>query len=201
VTDHYLEHLKVCFDILTRILESVEVVVNDWGVMRLIRKHYSRITPILGRVLNRSHNDFRQSNAANLKYFPFRRFLWNYGVRRVEFDCPIQTTGINLEKAALGASLYFPFDCCAINRDGSRRENDETDWQKDSRCRECIRECGYSCEIPSQNVQSGMSSRQPAQVTGSAPSCEGMTMVTDLSFQKATRSIIDRLVFLAGSTV
>jgi len=115
VTDTYLDTLGACFDILSRNLEEAEVVVNDWGVLRMLKKRHTRLTPILGRVLNRSLIDHRKSNVTCLMYFPFRRFLWNYGVKRVEFDCPAQPWGIDLEKSALGGSLYFPFDCGVIN--------------------------------------------------------------------------------------
>jgi len=114
VTDRYLAALGDCFNLISRNTGEAEVVVNDWGVLRLLRKHHNALVPVLGRILNRSLFDYRRSNVTSLMYFPFRRFLWNYGVRRVEFDCPAQTMGVDLEKAALGGSLYFPFDCCTI---------------------------------------------------------------------------------------
>jgi hypothetical protein len=113
-TDRYLEKLDACFDLLTKASERTEVVVCDWGVLRFLRRQYPGLSPVLGRILNRAPKDRDMSRARNLSYFPYRRFLWNWGVERIEFDCPVQLLGIDLGRTGLHISIYFPHDCCVF---------------------------------------------------------------------------------------
>jgi hypothetical protein len=113
-TDRYLAILEDCFELLATAAEGIEVVVSDWGVLRLLRRQYQNLTPVLGRMLNRAHSEHETSRAKNLTYFPYRRFLWNWGVKRIEFDCPVQLLGIDLGRTGLQVSIYFPHDCCVL---------------------------------------------------------------------------------------
>lgn len=95
---------------------SVEVVVNDWGVLNII-KDYTTLTPILGRLLNRRKKDPRTSwwwgfdkisdefmeNNLNCKHFA--DYLHNHKVDRYEYESCINDIRI----AEGDHSLHFPF--------------------------------------------------------------------------------------------
>jgi hypothetical protein len=195
VTDHYLEKLKGCFDFLIRASFGTEIVVNDWGVMRLLRKNYNKLLPVLGRLLNRSHKEYEKSNAANLKYFPYRRFLLHYGVKRVEFDCPIQATGINLEKTGLGGSLYFPHDCCVIGGTYHVEDTSMYSIDENTRCSECIKECNnVTDELP--QADSSMTGEEVVlPVNGRTPFDASKAAYLEKNLVRVTNSTIDRLIY------
>jgi hypothetical protein len=44
---------------LLPLLQDAEVVFNDWGVLRLLRKEFPHLTPVQGRLLNKSLRDPR----------------------------------------------------------------------------------------------------------------------------------------------
>ncbi|MFQ6103639.1 MAG: hypothetical protein ACE5OP_05020 [Candidatus Glassbacteria bacterium] len=201
VTDQYIEALSSCFDLLAHDAEGTEVVVNDWGVLRLLRKNHIELTPVLGRILNRSHRGFERSNASNLTYFPYRRFLSNYGVRRVEFDCPIQVTRIGLEKTGLSGSLYLPFDCCVT---GGAHLTGESSMQKAEhvrRCEECYRQCqDLARELSSTatyeekvvSMASGRDNFIPRTIA---------TVLMEKKLESIPDSTIDRLICQSSATV
>ena len=78
---------------------ATEVVVNDWGVLGLVRAHPS-LTPVLGRLLTRMLRDPRlppdrlEAEAPSTRALqqssvtspPFQGLLRSFGVRRVELD-------------------------------------------------------------------------------------------------------------------
>jgi hypothetical protein len=51
VTDFGLEKLKALFNIVKDLKISPEVIVNDWGVLKLIKDSYPSLEPVLGRLL------------------------------------------------------------------------------------------------------------------------------------------------------
>ena len=51
VTDGGLGKLKTLFNMLEDLKTPHEVIVNDWGVLRLVRDSYSFLTPVVGRLL------------------------------------------------------------------------------------------------------------------------------------------------------
>lgn len=142
VTDRHLENLKDCFDLLVKAAPGTEVVVSDWGVLLLLRRQYRNLIPVLGRILNRAHGGQESSRAKNLAFFPYRRFLWNSGVKRIEFDCPIQILGIDLGKTGLQVSVYFPYDCCIF---GGSCETPRLECL--SACRDALLEPGMGLEL------------------------------------------------------
>lgn len=159
VTDAGLDRLRPILAWLATLGDRrVEVVVNDWGVARLVGLA-GALRPVLGRLMNRMLRDprvvpglvnadapegalaaVRQSAAATPV---FRRLLARMGVARVEYDNLIQ--GLDMDFGALGlsASLYVPYGyvvtgrVCAIGSlalPASDRFHVEADCQ-----RECLR--------------------------------------------------------------
>lgn len=125
VTNEGLRSLRPLFDLLKEQKESYEVVVNDWGVLKLLNEEYQPLQPVLGRLLNRMKrgpeiiNVIQQLPQPALRHFKdsnvsliwFRRFLSENRVRRVDFDNLIQGIEVNLKSGnfPMSGSLYFPY--------------------------------------------------------------------------------------------
>jgi len=60
VTDAGLDKLGPLFSFLDA-QEDVEIVFNDWGVLRLLRQHFTHLIPALGRLLTKQRRDPRIS--------------------------------------------------------------------------------------------------------------------------------------------
>ncbi len=64
VTNRGLEQLEELLPVLAQTLPDAEVVVNDWGVLQLLRSEYPELKPVLGRLLNKS-----KRGPAHYEYF------------------------------------------------------------------------------------------------------------------------------------
>ncbi len=135
VTDHGLDKLVRIFEILTQL--EIEVVVNDWGVLRLITNDFSDLEPVLGRLLSGQKRDPRifsmfigELSSKNEDYSQvkkelptplkrhfrrscidapeYRRFLREMGVRRVEIDHPLHGIDVVADEQ-LKISVYVPY--------------------------------------------------------------------------------------------
>lgn len=133
VTDSGLLRLRPLFDWLAALnSQAVEVIVNDWGVLHLIRRDFRALRPVLGRLMNRMLRDPRiaasfataQAPSAALQALQqsgvtaavFRMFLARASVTRVEFDNVIQGLDMNFGELGLAASLYVPYGYVATGR-------------------------------------------------------------------------------------
>lgn len=101
-----------------------EVVVNDWGVLRLVRAEFRSLTPVLGRLMSKLLRDPRVTprcgdpgmspgalnslRTCSLDIASYRSVLASCGVDRVELDNVYQ--GIDLDFRAMGLrpSIYVP---------------------------------------------------------------------------------------------
>jgi len=95
---------------------SIEVIINDFGMLELIKK-YETLMPILGRLLNKRKKDPRikwlwgikhnkvmlEENNLNCEHYT--SFLESKGICRYEFETHIFDNKIDGKKA----SLYFPY--------------------------------------------------------------------------------------------
>ncbi len=116
-------------------IEDTEVVFNDWGVLNLLRREFPRLTPVEGRLLNKSLRDPRimgvygetqaASGAAAATLAALRRssvdsksytaLLERFGVRAVEMDSLPQ--GMDLSFAdRVRLSVYLPFGFISTSR-------------------------------------------------------------------------------------
>jgi hypothetical protein len=97
-------------------LASVEVIINDFGMLEVVKDHKT-LVPILGRLLNKRKKDPRANwlwgtkhnkvmlEENNLNCEHYIRFLESKGIRRYEFEAHIFNNKIGVKNA----SLYFPY--------------------------------------------------------------------------------------------
>ena len=130
VTNRGLAQLDELANVLAHTRPDSEVVVNDWGVLHLLRSQYPELTPVLGRLLNKSKRGPRIMNiidqiptetrdylrGSNLDVPSAVYFLKEQGIHRVEFDNVLQ--GLNLDGTDPGIhkSLYMPFAFVSVTR-------------------------------------------------------------------------------------
>lgn len=168
VTDEGLERLRPLFDFLADRKGGPEVVVNDWGVLRLLKREYPNLTPVLGRLMNKMLRDplaaayytlhaltpqpalsaLRQSN---LTVPVYRAFLKSSGIRMIEVDNVVQGIDMNLKAMGLRGALYLPYGFVATGRIclfASLNQPREKKFTVSTACsKECQRhyaECSYN---------------------------------------------------------
>lgn len=193
VTDEYLEQLRACFRALAKSGRDVEVVVNDWGVMRVLRTHYPELIPVMGRIMNRGGRFFERSNASNLTYFPYRRFLLNYGVRRIEFDCPRQFGEIDFKNTGLTGSIYFPYSCCVSGFSCTASDPDEPGCSLPFDSVACCRSCSTVAAVHSSDP--GTDTRAHSDTASQELLHSDQTMRYGDISEFAEGSTIDRIVY------
>lgn len=177
VTDSGIETLASRFDLLQKENRSngtVEVIVNDWGTLRVLRKRFPDLVPVLGRLMNKMIRDPRiapfydsasappeglkvvqQSSVTNPL---FHGSLKEWGVKRHEFDNLFQGIRFEVEDDDIVFSVYIPYGYVATGRvcmPGSfhlSREEKFTEYM------DCRKECqGYSHRL--RNISSPYISR------------------------------------------
>jgi len=111
-TDNNINTLSKILPILPT---NAEVVFNDWGLLKLIKKY--KLIPILGRLLVSIKRDPRFNKNSKLpEYFKqsninnpfFQEFLIKHGINRIELDNVIQGYNFKL-KNKFKTSMYYPF--------------------------------------------------------------------------------------------
>ncbi len=132
VNDAGLHRVGVLLDLLaaeTAPEAATEVVVNDWGVLGLVRAHPS-LTPVLGRLLTRMLRDPRlppdrlEAEAPSTRALqqssvtspPFQGLLRSFGVRRVELDPVAQGLAMDFDAMGLAPTLHAPFGYVTTGR-------------------------------------------------------------------------------------
>lgn len=117
---------------LERCSPGSEVVVSDWGVLRLVARDFPRLEPVLGRLMLRLLRDpritprYRRPDAppdalgalqrCSLTIAAYRRLLVEHGVRRVEVDNLYQGIDIDFRSLGLRPSLCIPFGYVTTGR-------------------------------------------------------------------------------------
>jgi len=126
VTNKGIERLISLFEIVSGFAKKgkeVEVVFNDWGVLRLLRKDYRNLLPVMGRVLTKMKRGPRLMTVINylpeetVEYYQSTNlnipelveFLKENGVNRVELDNVLQDINFNFLLNGIKTSLYIPF--------------------------------------------------------------------------------------------
>jgi hypothetical protein len=177
VTDSGIETLASRFDLLqkeNRSNRAIEVIVNDWGTLRVLRNRFPELVPVLGRLMNKMIRDPRiapfydsanappeglkvvqQSSVTNPL---FHGLLKEWGVTRHEFDNLFQGIRFEVEDGDIVFSVYIPYGYVATGRvcmPGSfhlSREEKFTEYM------DCRKECqGYSHRL--RNISSPYISR------------------------------------------
>jgi hypothetical protein len=134
VSDYGLTVLSPLLDFLNaheKMLDwKIEVVVNDWGVLRLLKSKYKSLTPILGRLMLKMKKDPRLSfkthryfsgklhllNQCSLTVPIYRDFLREYNIKRIELDFLQQGIGMNFSEWDMEASLHLPINYITTSR-------------------------------------------------------------------------------------
>jgi hypothetical protein len=119
---------------LLPLLGDAEVVFNDWGVLRMLRREFPHLVPVQGRLLNKSLRDPRvtgvyaetagaQADSAlpilqrsNLDNTTYLSLLARYGVRSVEMDNLPQGTDTSFATEGVSIAVYLPFGFIATSR-------------------------------------------------------------------------------------
>lgn len=133
VTDGGIERLRPLFEFLVGREERSEVVVNDWGVLRLLRRDFPHLTPILGRLMNKMLRDPLATayytlhpltpgrarfalRRSNLTVPVYQGFLKSSGIRMVELDNVVQGIDMNFGELGFAGALYIPYGFVATGR-------------------------------------------------------------------------------------
>lgn len=121
VTNEGLHALRPLLSYLQKHIVSLEVVINDWGVLRMAKEQFPSLSLVLGRLLTKQKRGPRllrvmrrvpsemieHFKASNIDVPIVVEFLRQKGIERVELDNLLQ--GISRGKDVLPASLYVPY--------------------------------------------------------------------------------------------
>src|SRR5262245_23573308 len=137
VSDAGIRRLRPLFEIA---LDGMEVVFNDWGVLKVLRREFPRLVPVQGRLLNKSlrdprvmgvYGDTQAANGAaaatlealrrsNLDCASYTGLLERLGVGGVEIDNLPQgyrwDRPPGLSDAPLQLTVYLPFGFISTSR-------------------------------------------------------------------------------------
>lgn len=134
---------------------GTEVVVNDYGVMRLLAREFPRLEPVAGRQLCKMIKDPRlpderwaRLNPPGLGSPEFEALLGRFGIRRAEVDVPPFARPADLRAGGLALSVHAPFGYALrgrVCRIGSLRFEGAAKFRPDQECaKECLR---WSCRL------------------------------------------------------
>jgi len=126
VNDEAISKLEKLFEKLFEFKPESEVIINDWGVLRVAYKYKFKL--VLGRLLSRQKKGpevlgiWDDLPEITKEYFqtgclndPFIYFLKEQGVIRIELDNALQ--GIRLDKQVnINVSLYYPYGYITTTR-------------------------------------------------------------------------------------
>ncbi len=129
VTERGLEKVRELLSELKHALPFCEVVVNDWGVLNLLRSRFPTFKPVLGRLLNKIWRDPRITNyqsaengarkmlrTGSVAGEHMKKMLQRLGVQRVELDNFIQGFDEGLPGWGYRYSLYIPYGYITTGR-------------------------------------------------------------------------------------
>jgi len=158
VTDEGLDRIERLLARLPRDLHPDEVVVNDWGVLRMVRREQPHLRTVLGRLMNKMIRDPRvaarfddprapREAVEALKGFSisagsYRAFLAENQVGRVEVDNPLQGLSVDFTVQGTAASIYLPFGYVTTGRICLPGSLGRPRGDKFTHLGTCGRECG-----------------------------------------------------------
>jgi len=150
VTDAGMKKLTGVFDSLAGDAGAgpAEVVVNDYGVLTLLREEFRGLAPVMGRMLARQKRCPRVPGIiealpeagrdaymhAGIEDPLTAKFLKLLGVKRVELDNPLQGVSADLKAARLKGSIYTPYAFVTTTRH-CPASFDGANWQSFTGCR------------------------------------------------------------------
>ncbi len=115
--------------------QPIEVIVNDWGVLRLLRRKFPQFRPVLGRLLTKQkrlgrfpdripppymeeidtapdtilRNQGRAWRNLNFSIREWREFLKTQGIERIDIDMVPQGAALLPEQWGLRFGTYYPW--------------------------------------------------------------------------------------------
>ena len=112
---------------LSRLHPGDEVIVNDWGLLRRIRRDYPHLTPVSGLLVTRQSRDWRATDAAGNpaagrvppSFRPsgsFLDLLRQFGVKRLEICQPHRGFVVERLPEDLRLSVYLPWSLLTLTR-------------------------------------------------------------------------------------
>ncbi|MFP5264080.1 MAG: hypothetical protein ACLGJB_19535 [Blastocatellia bacterium] len=132
VSDAGIKLLRPLFDLLSRDGTGNEVVFNDWGVLNLLKRDYSGLIPVQGRLMNKSLRDPRITGvyAANVEEGTalvtlrgsnadcgsYQDLLLRMGVSTIELDNLPQGIDLTFAGSRVNTSIYMPFGFISTSR-------------------------------------------------------------------------------------
>lgn len=132
VSDSGIDALRPLFESLSDAGEACEVVFNDWGVLNLLRREFPTLTPVQGRLMNKSLRDPRVTGVyaasdapapalvslrrSNLDCASYTQLLSELGVGSVELDNLPQGVDLSFGETGIKASAYVPFGFISTSR-------------------------------------------------------------------------------------
>lgn len=107
-------------DLLPRLLERLpeqsEVVVNDWGVLRLLREQFPRLCPVAGRQMGKMIKDPRLPSAEWASAIPpgmqsslYPKLMRRFGIESAETDIRPFAEPADLQPNGLRLSVHLPY--------------------------------------------------------------------------------------------
>lgn len=146
VTDGGLVRLLPLFDALA---PETEVIVNDWGVLLLLRQRFPHLEPVAGRLLAKQIKDPRLSSPDWTRLAPhglfapgFRDLLLSFEVRRMEIDLPPYLDPSHVRSEDIRITAHAPYGYCSkgwICRIGSLSLSKPSKFAPGHSCRlECL---------------------------------------------------------------
>ncbi|MBI1986750.1 MAG: hypothetical protein HYS70_00150 [Nitrospinae bacterium] len=130
VTDEGIDRLRALFSYLALHCPDAEVIVSDWGTLRLLRREYPSLVPVLGRILCKMTRDLSLAPPERRPAVPpaasralrrpalslplYQRFLAGLGIQRAELDLPPQ--GLDMTGIGLKVSLHLPYGYVTTGR-------------------------------------------------------------------------------------
>jgi hypothetical protein len=125
VTNEGLKKIEPLLQELSRKSASCEVIVNDYGVLELLRQEFANLKPVLGRILDKQDREPRyplgekhklEKKASQFSVPAYNDFMKSNGVRRIEFDYGQAFKTIDLRQSGFKVSVYVPYGYITTGR-------------------------------------------------------------------------------------
>jgi len=144
--------IKKTRGILARLADAgardIEVVVNDFGLLTILKDEFPIFVPVLGRLLVKQKRcprvpgimDGMPESGRNVYTHPGIEdsvtvsFLKGFGIRRIELDSPLQGIEVDLKPFGLRGSIYTPYAYVTTTRH-CPASFDGKSWQAFTGCR------------------------------------------------------------------
>lgn len=145
VSDSGIERVR---DLLGELAADAEVVANDWGILRLLRRERPDLVPVAGRMLCKMIKDPRLPSSEWARLYPhgihsgpFARVLSRLAVARIEMDVPPFATKGDFQANAFKLSVHAPFGFSVKSRACRIGSLGQADADKFATGHACRKEC------------------------------------------------------------